>query len=1505
MATLTGTNLLDSIIDSTGIEPNALIYATLSAKLQQMIDNGTYSKLAASLAISGFSTQINAATEALDLADTIEANVALIQAAADEAAVDAIDFPDYGGAAPITYTLTSSADAINEGETNTFTVTASQAVATDTDVTFQLKVDGTGDTAQAADFNAGSFNAQTVTIAAGSTTATFDMSTVTADGTEVTELYSVDATVAGQTLTKQVSILDGALGAGQTFVLTKNLDIIPGMEGSNGNTVTSGDDTVIGVIEIANTSAAAVATANSTLNATDLLNTGLGTDTARVVLAGAVTGTSTDYTVPTNIEGVETFQLESSATFVDAGEGVIADVSGISGLTTVNVLKSADVLKLTAAGTTDVNVTMKASGEDTDIEGGKDITVAVTDVAAAGNTIDIGGTTQATGAVSVTATGKASAANTDITMGIIDVKGGTTISVTQVATSDNAKAASDTNGATHIQGAVNVTGDASTTAVTVKQDMTVGETLATNKAGGSTETASVKFSDVTAGQTLILGGLTFTAAKDMTAAQAAAAFANLSVNTLPVAGDSQGSGLASLGTYTGNFTGWTSGAVSTDTVVFTSTTANAPIAPDLANTGTATAVVTVTTDGKAHSTGATGGILGVTAGAVSVTDANATIKTITVDGYGASSTTTTSVLETLNLANSSATMTVADTAATLALNLSGLGSKVANVVTHAGLDFTAAPTTLNVTSTGNNYVDLTAAATKTLTVAGTGTLSADNVDGFTSLETVTVTGSAGLELHSGSADTITSVVTTGTTGTVRTTIEGARATYTGGAGVDNVTLATDAAVVKAIDLGAGNDMLTFGASVTGSTKTMSGGDGTDTLAMSTANAAALDAGAQSFYTNFEQLYINDAGATSDIDLANLGFANYVMTNGSAGTLTLSNMANNGTVALTAAPTTGTTVKVKDATLVANTSDVLNIHTMVSTADIDFKTVTAAGVETININADDTVLDDNYDGKIDSTNDVVEVATMTLAADKATKVAIEGDSHLTLSLTGNEKIAEVNGSSMTGNLTVTAAGTTAATITGGSGNDVLTASVATGGGTGETQTFTITAAGTDTAASTITITTPGKAAVTTNLVGEQQTITLTGAPDTDANFTIAGVSELVDIVEEQQTFQITGGETGGVAGGNVVVGGVSTGYIASASAQDISNAVVGNKAAIIAANTTIADITNAGGTSDTITIVYKTSAADVAALATSVTGTATITGATTTDDVVTYDGVTIDELGVLLAANDYSGTNIDGVAYDAGTDTLTLTYDVSAGPVAQATVDATTTGATFTQADNVVLANAGSVDAIGAAIAATDYSANTDISSVSYDAGTDTVSVLYTAAAGDKAALTTGGTSSATLGAVTDDAVVADPSGSTADTLIGGLGDDTLIANDKLTTLTGGEGNDMFVIGTASLNSSSYSTITDFAAGDLIKMTGADSFAASAVTQGDTAVFQDYANAAMNSIGQNDVAWFQYANNTYIVMDAGVDSTTFTNAEDFVVRLTGLVDLTDATFNDTYDTIALA
>jgi len=114
----------------------------------------------------------------------------------------------------------------------------------------------------------------------------------------------------------------------------------------------------------------------------------------------------------------------------------------------------------------------------------------------------------------------------------------------------------------------------------------IGETLEAQdgilvvRNAGTFETATVKFNaaGLTAGQTQILAGLTFTSTGVTTQAELAAAFANLAV------GATTGAGTA-LGAYSGTLTGYSTGAVFyDDTVVFTASTVGPKT--DLADSGT-------------------------------------------------------------------------------------------------------------------------------------------------------------------------------------------------------------------------------------------------------------------------------------------------------------------------------------------------------------------------------------------------------------------------------------------------------------------------------------------------------------------------------------------------------------------------------------------------------------------------------------------------------------------------------------------------------------------------------------------------------------------------------------------------------------------------------------------------------------------------------------------------------------------------------------------------------
>jgi S-layer protein len=110
---------------------------------------------------------------------------------------------------------------------------------------------------------------------------------------------------------------------------------------------------------------------------------------------------------------------------------------------------------------------------------------------------------------------------------------------------------------------------------------------------GTFETATVKFASagLTAGQTMIIGGLTYTSTGVTTQAQLAAAFANLAV------GATTGSGVAT-GAYTGALAGYSTGdVVFADTTVFTASTVGNKT--DLAATGTGTAPTVTVLNGSA------------------------------------------------------------------------------------------------------------------------------------------------------------------------------------------------------------------------------------------------------------------------------------------------------------------------------------------------------------------------------------------------------------------------------------------------------------------------------------------------------------------------------------------------------------------------------------------------------------------------------------------------------------------------------------------------------------------------------------------------------------------------------------------------------------------------------------------------------------------------------------------------------------------------------------------
>jgi S-layer protein len=859
------------------------------------------------------------------------------------------------------------------------------------------------------------------------------VATVTSDDTTVTDITS------------------GSAQSGDTFTLTTGVDTVSG---------TAANDAIEALID---DTTGAVA---STLSALDSVDGGAGTDTLTLnILNGAgAAGTAVTALPAVTVTNVETANVRSAV-------ALTADVSAWTGLTDVNVTQVTGALDLTAAATTAVStsgvtgnttvdggstqtITATAGDVDSDnaagavtvshtatagqaiaVDDGTAVTVNASGITTGGSIV-VGATDAASGAVVVNATGAAyAAADTDHAMGTVAVTGGTTATVAQTASSDTALAATDTvTVATVTQGAVTVTGDNSTTAVTVTQEDQVTAVDAVTAVTGVNETQVITFVAMAAGETTVVDGLTFTAAKALTAAEAAAAFADLTASA------THGSA-SSNGIYTGNTTAnWTSGSVSGATVTFTEVTAGAGpglVVSDTAAAGNVAAAAGVT--GVTAVAGVTG-VMGVANGAVTIADGGTdSITTVTVDGYAAS-TIAADALTTLSLANSGAGTMAVTTAAT-SLNLT-VNDVDAAVTVDAGA---ATITDLTVTTaTEDSAFALTAAAVTALTVSGTNAL---DLTGSTlsALETVTVSGAGNVTLGDISA-TAETLNASAATGAISATVAGDTATVTTGTGNDAITVDT-AAISKAINLGEGDDTLTLSAATASvPTAAVDGGAGNDTVAMTFASAQALDGNTnfQTAISGFERLTISDQAVmtTADItvDMEALGFDYVTLAAGTDDTeatnpnkLILDNLANNGTVVLNAAQSAtaaqaSTQVNIKDAA----TGDADTLNLVVSAeATVAAGTVIANNVETVNITATDVYLDNNG---VDTNN---AVHTLTLDADKVTSVVVTGDD-LTLD-TNSTVLTAVDASAMTGGITYTADGAAAGTtVTGGAGADNLTA-----------------------------------------------------------------------------------------------------------------------------------------------------------------------------------------------------------------------------------------------------------------------------------------------------------------------------------------------------------------------------------------------------------------------------------------------------------------------------------
>ncbi|WP_166485485.1 DUF4214 domain-containing protein [Ruegeria sp. TM1040] len=855
--------------------------------------------------------------------------------------------------------------------------------------------------------------------------------------------------------------LSGVAGAGDTLSLTTGVDNITG---------TVNQDTIKAVVG-----------AGATLSAADVVDGGAGTDTLELVDA---TGGQSLAAALLNVSNVEELSIRSvgqakadtsgtaftsvnitQATSVDADVNAATNV-GVSGVTgaiavdggkDITITDANDGANITVGGATAVTgaVTVtdtKVGNAAIEVNGGTTVTVNATGSSA--NNIKVGGATttdQPSGAVSITSA-HAATAGKDVTSSAITTVGGSSVTIT--STADTSKAAADTKGATLTQGDVSVTGGASTTEVTVNQAANVSKNAAVVAVAAKASTQKLTFTNAAANDVITLtfdtgDTLVFTASKALTATEVATAFANLAKNA------TEGSAPVVNGVYTNGGTidqGWTSGAVTdvnaddTSASVTFSNEAAGPTALVVANGGTGTATAATLAAGTA-ATAAETGRLGVIAGKVTI-DGNITgddvLKTVTIDAYEDGSTVKSDALETLTLKNADEdiVVTTASTGA-ITLNLDAVAGNDAKV----SLDGNAATVTgLTINATGTKSdaeVTADAATTVTVNAAVDMDLTGSSFDKATKM---VVTGAGKVTLDGDDvASVLAEVDASGATGDVDASGVAltAAGVYTGGSGADTFTVT--AAATKASTGGDGDDVITV--STLGTGGSVDAGAGTDTLVMAADDAETASATAGFKATNFEKLSIGavaDATAGADtetVNLANLAFTEVTSAgavDGDEDILALTNAASGLTLNITGEGLF--TVGVKDAA--TNKTDVLNIASN-SDGNLALGTVTAANVETININAVDKVVDttgatDAFGAAIgDGKDDNNSVQTLTVDAGAATTVNVSGSADLDLTVNTATALTAVNASTATGAVTYTANdGTT--TVTGGSGNDNLTA-----------------------------------------------------------------------------------------------------------------------------------------------------------------------------------------------------------------------------------------------------------------------------------------------------------------------------------------------------------------------------------------------------------------------------------------------------------------------------------
>jgi len=364
---------------------------------------------------------------------------------------------------------------------------------------------------------------------------------------------------------------------------------------------------------------------------------------------------------------------------------------------------------------------------------------------------------------------------------------------------------------------------------------------------------------------------------------------------------------------------------------------------------------------------------------------------------------------------------------------------------------------LDISGTGVATANVTATGTNNISLANTGA----------ALTTLNVDGAGSLAVWGTTAATLTTVNAASNTGGVTLDLSastGANQTVTGGSGNDTLTVDLQRNIT--LDAGAGDDVVTLvgsGAgsavtagdlsSATGAADSIKGGEGTDTLAVTAAGAAALagdTAADRAVISGFEQLRTTSDLNGQTFDISSFG-VNYLQVGADTRTVaaTVNGFTSGATVefrdAAVAATQVALNIGMTGATGAGTTDDTLNL--LLNDDLVNQPTAGAAAAESIsievgvdginklNVTTADRVNTDGATGRDDG-----YTLTLTNAANVDT-ITVDGDRELSFtSGTATDALATFNAADLTGDLIVDLSGftgTQGVTVTGGAGTNNLT------------------------------------------------------------------------------------------------------------------------------------------------------------------------------------------------------------------------------------------------------------------------------------------------------------------------------------------------------------------------------------------------------------------------------------------------------------------------------------